>query len=232
MGDDELRDRLRGCDAFIFAAGVDERVEGPVPIYDLYERYNIDPIRRLLALAKEYGVRHISICGSYFAYFAKTRPQMCLTAWHPYIRSRIDQEDVALAFASDDFDVAVLELLYVFGTQPGRKPVWVFLVESVMGMKRATLWTRDGTTMITVRQVGQAIAGAIERNCGGRCYPIGWWNMTWEQLLRIVHKYLGCPEKPIGIIPKWAYAIGDSILLSRGVAEHRADTAGMRRGVA
>lgn len=208
MSDDELRDHLRGCEGFVFAAGVDERVEGPAPIYDLYKRYNIDPINRLLALARECGVRHAAICGSYFAYFAKARPEMRLTAWHPYIRSRIDQEEAALSFASDGFDVAMLELPYIFGTQPGRKPVWVFLVENVMGMGRATLWTRGGTAMVTVRQVGQAIAGAIERNRGGRCYPIGWWNMTWRQMLTIVHRYLGCPDKPIRTIPKWMYAIG------------------------
>ena len=70
------------------------------------------------------------------------------------------------------------------------------------------MWTRGGTAMVTVRQVGQAIAGAVERNRGGNCYPIGWWNMTWEQMLRIVHKYMGCPDKPIRTIPKWMYAIG------------------------
>lgn len=208
MTDDEMREHFKGMDAFVFAAGVDERVEGPAPIYELYRKYNIDPIKRLLPLAKECGVRHAAICGSYFAYFAKTRPEMELTKWHPYIRSRIDQENAAMACAGDGFDVAVLELPYIFGTQPGRKPVWVFLVESIASMKKATMWTRGGTAMVTVHQVGQAIAGAIERNVGGRCYPIGWWNMTWEEMLRIVHKYMGCPDKPIRTIPKWMYAIG------------------------
>ena len=31
MSDDEMRSHLRSCDAFVFAAGVDERVEGPAP---------------------------------------------------------------------------------------------------------------------------------------------------------------------------------------------------------
>lgn len=59
----------------------------------------------------------------------------------------------ALSFADDDFSVGVLELPYIFGTQPGRKPVWVFLVEQVRQMKGATLYPRGGTTMVTVRQV-------------------------------------------------------------------------------
>ena len=110
MSDDELRACLEGCDGFVFAAGVDERVEGPAPIYDLYKKYNIDPVDRLLRLCKECGVKHAVILGSYFSYAAKKWPEKELTKWHPYIRSRIDQETVAMNYASDDLSVAVLEL--------------------------------------------------------------------------------------------------------------------------
>lgn len=213
MTDDELRAYLTGCDGFIFAAGVDERVEGPAPIYDLYKKYNIDPIKRLLRLCKECGVKHAVICGSYFSYAAKTCPELELTKWHPYIRSRIDQEEAAMGFAGKDMDVAVLELPYIFGTQPGRKPVWVFLVENVMSMKHVTLYPKGGSTMVTVRQVGEAIAGALERNRGGKCYPIGWYNLTWPEMLKIVHKYLGCPQKKIVTIPKWMYAMGGKSII-------------------
>lgn len=67
--------------------------------------------------------------------------------------------------------------------------------------------------MVTVHQVGQAIAGAIERNRGGNCYPIGFYNMTWKELLAIVHKYCGCPDKRIITIPDWMYAIGGKQLM-------------------
>ena len=113
-----------------------------------------------------------------------------------------------MSYAEDGFDVAVLELPYIFGTQPGRKPVWVFLVENIRSMKGATLWPKGGSTMVTIRQVGQALAGALERNRGGNCYPIGWYNMTWKEMLKICHKHLGCPEKKIVTIPNWMYAMG------------------------
>ena len=208
MTDDEIRAMFDGCEGFVFAAGVDERVEGPAPIYDLYKKYNIDPIYKLLGIAKECGVKHVAICGSYFSYFAKARPQMKLTEHHPYIRARIDQEEAAMSFADDNFDVAVLELPYIFGTQPGRKPVWVFLVESIRKMPGVTMWPKGGSTMVTVKQVGQAIAGAIERNKGGNCYPIGYYNMTWKEMLQICHKYLGTPDKKIVTIPNFMYAMG------------------------
>ena len=113
-----------------------------------------------------------------------------------------------MSFADENFDVAVLELPYIFGTQPGRKPVWVFLVENIRGMKGATMWPKGGSTMVTVKQVGQAIAGALERNKGGFCYPIGYYNYSWKQLLRVCHKTMGVPNKKIVTIPDWMYALG------------------------
>lgn len=213
MSDEELAGYLTGCEGFVFAAGVDERVEGPAPIYNLYKKYNIDPVRRLLRIAKQCGVRHVAICGSYFAYFAKILPELDLARWHPYIHSRLDQEETALAFADETFDVAVLELPYIFGTQPGRRPVWVFLVEQILSMKGATLYPQGGSAMVTVHQVGQALAGAIEKNHGGTCYPIGWTNMTWRQLLTIAQRYLGCPEKKIITIPDWMVTLGGKKLI-------------------
>ena len=83
-----------------------------------------------------------------------------------------------MAFSDADFDVTILELPYTFGTQPGRKPVWMFMAEQIQNSKKNILYTRGGSTMVTVKQVGQAIAGAIEKNKGGNTYPIGYYNMS------------------------------------------------------
>jgi dihydroflavonol-4-reductase len=208
LSDAELSKHLNGCDGLVFAAGIDERVEGPAPIYEMFKKYNITPVERLLRLAKASGVKHAVVLGSYFSYFAKTWPELELTKWHPYIRSRIDQEEMCLAFADDNFDVAVLELPYIYGTQPGRKPVWTFLVEQIRGMKGSTIYSTGGTTMVTVHQVAQLIAGALEKNRGANAYPIGYYNLTWVEMLKIFHKYMGTPDKKITIIPKWLYKIG------------------------
>lgn len=210
MTDDELRAAFAGMDGFIFAAGVDERIEGPSPIYDFFKKYNITPLERMLRLAKESGVKHVVIAGSYFSHFAKKYPEMELTRWHPYIRSRIDQENMAFSFADDTFDVSVLELPYIFGTQKGRKPVWVFLIEMLLKMKGAILYPKGGTTMVTVRQVGQAFAGALERGRGANAYPIGWFNLTWREMISIMNKYMGVPDKKIITIPKFLFAMSAS----------------------
>lgn len=219
LSDDEIRHHFDGCDGFVFAAGIDERVEGPPPIYELFKKYNITALERLLRIAKQCGVKHTVICGSYFSYFDKERPNLELAKWHPYIRSRVDQEQMAMSYAGEDFNVAVLELPYIFGTQPGRKPVWVFLVEMIRGMKGATMFPSGGTTMVTVKQVGQAIAGALERTKGGQCWPVGYYNMTWRELLTIVHKHMGMPGRKIITIPKWMFAMGTKSMMKKQTAE-------------
>lgn len=207
MSDEELRALFSGIEGLVFAAGIDERFEGKAPIYDLYYKYNIAPLCRLLKLAKECGVKHAVICGSYFTYFSKIYPELELPKHHPYIRSRLIQEEVALGFGDESFDVAVLELPYIFGVQPGRKPVWVFMVEMIMKMKKSTYWTGGGSAMLTVKQVAQAICGALEKNKGAKAYPIGYYNLTWVEMLKIIHEYLGQPNKKIVIIPNWLFGV-------------------------
>ncbi len=208
--DEEIKELMSGFDCFIFAAGVDERVEFPAPVYEAYKKYNIDPVRRLLSIAKDAGVKKSVILGSYFSYFAKTRPEMKLTEKHPYIKSRIDQERVALSFAEDGkMDVAVLELPYIFGTQPGRKPVWVILIEQLgtAEMGKATLYPKGGTTMVTVRQVAECIYGAAMRNKGGNTYPIGYYNLTWDEFLKITYQAMGQEDRKIVHIAKWMFQL-------------------------
>lgn len=207
MSDDELLKHFKGCEGFVFAAGIDERVEGAPPIYDLYKKYNIDALKRLMDLAKKTGVKKTVILGSYFSYFAKEWPELELTKHHPYIRSRIDQEEMAFEYASEGMDVAVLELPYIFGAQKGRKPVWLFIAEMIRDTKGSKMYyPKGGTTMVTVRQVGECIAGALERTSGAKAYPVGWYNMTWKAWLEIFSKDMGMPKRVV-TIPTFIFKI-------------------------
>lgn len=207
MSDEEISKIMQGCEGFVFAAGVDERVEFPPPVYDAYYKYNIAPLLRLLPLAKKCGVKKSVIMGSYFSYFARTMPELKLYDTHPYIRSRIDQENKALAFSDKQMEVMILELPYIFGAQRGRRPVWMLFIDLLMPMKKTVYFPKGGTTMVTVRQVAQAVAGAIEKGKGGTCYPVGWYNKTWKELLTVINKYMGFPDKKIVTIPTWMYKL-------------------------
>ncbi len=208
LSDEELEKAMTGVDAFVYAAGVDERVEFPAPVYDAYKKFNIDPVDRCCAMAKKCGVKRCVILGSYFAWLAKERPDMKLTEKHPYIRSRIDQEEVAFKYADDDMGVAVLELPYIFGTQPGRRPVWVILIEQLQRFEKmpVTMYSRGGTAMLTVSQVGEAIVGAAEQVKGARAYGIYCYNMTWSEFLKIVYRAMdGIEDRKIVGVPKWTF---------------------------
>jgi nucleoside-diphosphate-sugar epimerase len=208
LSDDEVRQYFDGCEGFVFASGIDERITGPAPIYDYFNKFNVTPLERFLRIAKECGVKHSVICGSYFSYFDKKWPSLELSTWHPYIRSRRDQEKMALSFADENFSVAILELPYIFGVQQGREPVWTILVKAVRGMNGVTMYPKGGSTMVTRKQVAQAIAGALERTKGGKCWPIGCYNIPWREFLPIVHKNMGMPYRRVITIPNWLLNMG------------------------
>lgn len=209
--DDEIREMLAGCDCFIFAAGVDERVEFPAPVYDAYYKYNIAPLERILPLCKEAGLKRAVVLGSYFSWLAKERKDMPICAHNPYIQSRLDQEKLCESFADETFDVSVLELPYIFGIQPGRRPVWVILIEQIAFMDKwpFTMYPKGGSTMLTVRQVGQVIAGAAEKHVGGfRAWKIGMYNLTWKEFLAIVYEARGMKGRKVLSVAPWMMKMG------------------------
>ena len=74
-------------------------------------------------------------------------------------------------------------------------------------MKRRTYWTKGGTAMITARQVGEAIYGALIKNKGANSYPIGYYNMTWVEMLEIFNEALDRNNHKIVTIPNFLYKI-------------------------
>lgn len=202
MSDSELSELLGDTDCIVFCGGVDERVEFPAPVYPSYIKYNIEPTERFLRLAKNNGASKAVVLGSYFAYLNRIRPDMELTKHHPYIKSRSEQEKVAFSFADETMSVAVMELPYIFSAQKGRKPVWTIFVEKLQGMGPVTFWPKGGTAALTVRQVAEAIVGAAEKNEGANFYPVATVNYTWKELMKIVHKGMGVPQRKFFHVPE------------------------------
>ncbi len=210
--DDEILEMLQGCDSFIFAAGVDERVEFPAPVMDYYYKFNIAPLERIFPLCKKAGIKNAVVLGSYFAYLSKIKPNEGYVEKNKYFKARMMQEKVCEEACDDNFSVKVLELPYIFGTQPGRKPVWVILIEQIKMMDKlpATMYPKGGTAMLTCRQVGEVIAGAAERTVPGfEAFPIGMYNLTWKEFLKIVYAARGMGEnRKIISVPPWMMKMG------------------------
>ncbi len=196
---EELIDIVRGYDALVFAAGMDDRVTPKRPAYPKFHHANVEVCQRVLQLAQKAGVKRAVVLGSYYAYFNRLWPELKMTERHPYIRSRVEQEKAALGVSG--LTVSILELPYIFGDSLGRKPLWYPLVKYI----RATpllLYMKGGSACITATTVGQAIVGAIESSRAGQCYPIGDENLTWVELLKRLADADGLTRKVI-TLPTW-----------------------------
>lgn len=210
--EEELEELLKGVDVLVFAAGVDERVEFPAPVLEYYKKYNILPLEKLFPVCKKAGVKRAVILGSYFSYLKKKFPEGNFAQKNKYIKSRMLQEEFCKAHADMNFSVCVLELPYIFGTQPGRKPVWTILIEQIAFMDKMpfTMYPKGGTAMLTCRQVGQVISGAVEREKEGfEAIPIGMYNLNWKEFLSVVYdaRGMGADRKIVGVSP-WMMKMG------------------------
>lgn len=194
LADSELLDLLRGHHAVVFAAGADDRVTPRRPAGPYFRRANVEAAQRFFALARKAGVKRGVLLSSYFAHFARTRPELQLAKHHPYIRSRIEQEQAGLDAALPDLELTILELPYIFGAMPGRVPLWRPLVNYVAATP-LLFYTRGGTNMIAVEHVAEAIWGAIERGKAGERYLIGDENLTWVEFLDRLGRAIGRPKR-------------------------------------
>jgi len=187
--DDEVREMFAGHDALVFAIGADDRVVPPAPAYEFFYDANVRTSERIFRLAREAGMKSGVVCGSYFAYFDRIWPDKKLAEHHPYIRARREQSEAAIR-AGGEMPVRVLELPYIFGSMPGRIPLWAPLLKYILS-PFPLFYTSGGTTMVSVANVAEAIAGAVETDAPAGCYPVGDADMTWVEMLNAFMRIAG-----------------------------------------
>jgi len=216
LGDDELRALVADHDGFIYAAGLDDRVLVDRPAYPRFREANVDQCARLLRLAREAGARRAVVYGSYFTHCDRMWPELRLAETHCYIRSRKEQRETVLGLSVQGFETMVLELPYIFGTMPGRKPLWTFLVDMIGRMGSTVFYPlrSGGTAMVTVKQVAEAAVGALERGEGGLSYPIGGLNMSWSEFMPILVDAMGTGAR-VKHLPKPLFRLGNLALALR-----------------
>jgi dihydroflavonol-4-reductase len=204
ISDEELISLMRGHEALVFAAGLDDRYTPHKPAYPKFHHANVEIPVRVLRLAVRAGVNHAVVFGSYFAYFDRLWPEMKLAERHPYIRSRVEQELAVTTLPG--LDVGVLELPYIFGDPLGRRPLWYPLIKYIRSAP-LIFYTRGGTACISAKTVGKAAFGAIEQGQSGTCYPIGQENLTWTQMLERIAQ-VDKRKISVAILPGWMIKLG------------------------
>jgi dihydroflavonol-4-reductase len=201
LDDSSVANILKGHDAIVFAAGADDRVIPRAPAYDFFYQANVRSCVRIITIAREVGIKRGVILSSYFLHFDRLWPEEKLAEYHPYIRSRKEQAQQSMEAAMPDLQLMILELPYVFGSMPGRTPMWKPLIEYI-NSRYPLFYMKGGTNMIAVEHVGEAIVGAIERGRGGDSYTIGDENLTWIEFLKRILNILGRKKRVI-ILPNF-----------------------------
>jgi nucleoside-diphosphate-sugar epimerase len=165
---------------------------------------------RVYRSAKKAGVKRMIILGSYFCYFNRKWPDMHLAEYHPYIHSRVEQEKIAIENSSQDMEIIVLELPYIFGSAKGRVPLWKPLVDYILS-RMPLFYMKGGSNMISVEAVAKAVTGAIKWGKGGECYTIGDQNLSWTELIDKILLY-GKKKKSVKIVPDWIIRIAGAVI--------------------
>lgn len=198
MSDTEVLALLKDAYGVIYAAGADERVVPDAPALKFFYEANVLPTQRLARLAKQAGVEKFVVFGSYFSEFAERLPEFKLRT-QGYPNTRLLQEQVAFAEGESSMTVTSLRLPYIFGTMPGRTPLWKMFTDSIKGQEVFPALP-GGTAMVTVEQVAEAAVGAMEKGIHRGTYAICDTNMKYKEFYEMMVAALG-QETQVPVVP-------------------------------
>lgn len=196
--DEEIIDLLDGVHAVLYAIGADERIVPESPSFTFFYEANVRPTQRLARLSRKAGVKSFVIFGSYFLEFAERWPEFNLVE-QGYPATRLLQEQIAFAEGEGAMVVTSLRLPYIFGTMPGRMPLWKMFTDQI---KEQDVFPSlpGGTAMVTTKQVAQAARGAIENGEHRKTYALGGLNMKYEDFYKMMVEALE-QETQVPVVP-------------------------------
>ena len=216
MPDEAVLKMLAGVEGLIYAAGVDDRSVPKAPAWEFFYQGNVVPTRRVVRLARQAGVKHMVIFSSYFVVLNRMWPELKMAEVHPYVRSRVAQIEAAKEEAGSTLSVSFLLLPYIFGSTPGRVPLWKPVIRYLKSALPVVFYPRGGCAMVSAREVASAAVRAMEAGENGAEYEIASENLTWREWLSRLMNLIG-KQKPILTIPDWMVRLGASLVM----ASHR-----------
>lgn len=195
----ELVGVLQAFDKLVFAAGVDERMEPEGDAYAFFKKANVDSCEKLFRAAQQSKITHAVLLSSIFLNMARTQPELNLAEKHPYIRSRVEQNDVSQALAKNHFILTTLEVPWVFGVSTETPSQWSSLI-TYARTGAPLLSCRGGVNVIAVQSVGEAVAGALQYANESSCQTIGDLNLSHEQLMQSLCEFSERRDKKITLL--------------------------------
>ena len=209
--DMKLGELLLRHDAIIYAAGPDDRIElePGVSATDFFQKHLVERTARVVRLARQRNVKKVLIFGSYFSYINNhglAGIQKGQLERHPYIKARVEQTKRSFALGDDDFEVAVLNIPYVFGTAPGKEPIWRNVFVERFGQSSKIYYGNGGTTLISAKKIAFAAAQALEHAEHGDELAVGSKNMEFKPMIEQLLKEAKI-DKPVGSLPNWVMSL-------------------------
>lgn len=189
LSDVEVLNLLEDVDGVMYAIGADERIIPEAPAFSFFYEANVRPTQRLARLAAQSGVESFVIFGSYFAEFAERITDVNLKS-QAYPATRLLQEQLGFAEGEGKMRVTSLRLPYIFGTMPGRTPLWKMFTDQIKGRELYPVF-EGGTAAVTVNQVAQAAVGALEKGEHRKTYALGGINIKHKEFADIMVHALG-----------------------------------------
>lgn len=193
LSDDEIVDKLKGNDCFVYAAGADERSVCPIPGHSFFYKHNVLPTIRMVRLCGKAGVKKFVLFGSYFSHMAREWPEYNLYET-PYVQNRLAQEHCAVQEGQlHGVDVMTLRLPYIFGTTPGNVPLWSLHLSQVKNQEKVHC-SVGSTAAVTVGQVADATYGAYKYGTHGKRYAICGKNISFKHYFQLYVDTMGQKE--------------------------------------
>jgi len=198
MTDEKISKIIAPFDHIVFAGGSDDRNIPKGDAYDFFYQGNVEPCKKIARLSSELQTKKIIILGSYFSYFARTKPEWHLTDKHPYVLSRSLQLSETIKAANEQVAISTIEIPYVFGAAPDLVPLWQPLIQYIDSWP-VIFYTKGGTNIIAVEHLAKAITGVIMTNEYRRTWTIGGVNLEWKEMVQMIANVLNKKKKVITV---------------------------------
>ncbi len=206
----QIKDKNYDC--FVYALGPDDRVIPNAPAYDFFYDKLVTQCKKICSAVKKAKIKRCILLGSYFAaYDRKLKGK--LSKYHPYILARVQQEKEIIELKDNHYlDVMILELPYIFGVLPGKKPLWrESFLKYFDSFKYVIFPKNGGTALIDVDCVAQCIYACALYGLHGKTYLVGKLNLPFKELLPIMLKEAKDSRK-YKEIPAFIAALGAKII--------------------
>lgn len=196
---EQLAKALQPFEKLVFAAGMDERTEPTGDAWEFFKHANVDSCEKVFRAAQQSSITHAVLLSSIFLQVHHQHPELKLAERHPYIRSRVEQQQVSEALAENHFVLSTLEIPWVFGIAPHITSQWNSLITYVRSATPLMV-CRGGANVVAVQTVAEAVTGALSYPVQSSRLAVGDLDLSYQQLVEYLCQYADRREVQIRLV--------------------------------